>query len=73
MKIVNIIRKYCGVTLLMAGAASVLLNSCSEKIDESDLYTFTGEMMVDHFANNPDMFSSYHEILGLVHPSKRSS
>lgn len=73
MKIVNIIRKYCGVTLLMAGAASVVLNSCSEKIDESDLYTFTGEMMVDHFANNPDMFSSYHEILGLVHPSKRSS
>lgn len=73
MKIVNIIKKYCGVTLLMAVAAPVVLNSCSEEIDESDLYTFTGEMMVDHFANNPDMFSSYYEILGMVHPSKRSS
>lgn len=46
--------------------------SCTEKIDESDLYTFTGEMMVDHFENNPETFGKYLQILGQVHPSKRS-
>ena len=61
-------------TALLAGAAATLtLNSCSEKIDESDLYTFTGEMMTDHFANNPEQFSSYLTILNRVTPSKRSA
>ena len=59
---------------LLAGAAATLtLNSCSEKIDDSDLYTFTGEMMTDHFANNPEQFSSFLAILNRVTPSKRSA
>ena len=45
---------------------------CSENIDESDLYTFTGEMMVDHLENNPEQFSKYLTVLGMVHPSKKS-
>jgi len=57
---------------LIAVSLGLGLASCSEKIDESDLYTFTGEMMVDHFENNPETFSSYLEVLGQVHPSKRS-
>ena len=73
MKLFNNIKKYCGAALLIGAAAAVTLNSCSEKIDESDLYTFTGEMMIDHFENNPETFSSYLTILGKVHPSKRSS
>jgi len=73
MKILSNIKNYCGVALLVGAAAAVTLNSCTEKIDDSDLYTFTGEMMVDHFENNPDQFSSYLTILGKVHPSKRSS
>lgn len=73
MKLINYIKNYCGATLLMAAAATVTLNSCTENIDESDLYTFTGEMMIDHFENNPETFSSYLTILGKVHPSKRST
>lgn len=57
----------------MLAAAAVTLNSCTENIDESDLYTFTGEMMVDHFENNPETFSSYLTLLGQVHPSKKSA
>ncbi len=58
--------------MLIAGSV-VMLNSCTEKIDESDLYTFTGEMVTDYFQNRPETFSSYLEILGKVHPSKRSN
>ena len=51
---------------------ALMMGSCKENIDESDLYTFTGEMMIDHFANSPDTFSYYYQILGIVHPSKKS-
>lgn len=46
--------------------------SCSENIDDSNLYTFTGEMMAEHFRNSPEVFSSYYALLCRVHPSKRS-
>lgn len=72
MKMIDSIKFYIGVAVVMI-AATVSMSSCSEDIDDSDLYTFTGEMMVDHFANNPDMFGSYYEILNIVHPSKKSS
>ena len=52
--------------------SSMMLCGCKEDIDESNLYTFTGEMMVDHFENEPEVFGNYLEILGKVHPSKRS-
>ena len=73
MKILNNIKKLCCAGTLFLFAALVSLNSCTEKIDESDLYTFTGEMMIDHFENNQDVFGSYLQILGKVHPSKRST
>ncbi|MBR2153531.1 MAG: fasciclin domain-containing protein [Bacteroidaceae bacterium] len=66
------ITKFFYVALLFGGTAAISLNSCTEKIDDSDLYTFTGEMMTDHFVNNPDRFSSYLKILNRVTPSKRS-
>lgn len=69
----NKIKKYCSAALLIGVTAMVTLNSCTEEIDESNLYTFTGEMMVDHFEKNPEVFSSYLTILGKVHMSKRSS
>ncbi len=72
MKLTDIFKNYCGVGLLIATATAVTMNSCSEDIDDSDLYTFTGEMMIDHFVNNPETYSSYLEILGMVHPSKQS-
>ena len=59
----------CGLVTL----GTLLVNSgCTEKIDDSNLYTFTGEMMVDHFENNQDIYGSYLTLLGKVHPSKKS-
>lgn len=40
-----------------------LFNSCKEDIDESNLYTFTGEMIEDYLANRSDKFSSFNYIL----------
>ena len=51
---------------------ALVASSCKEDIDDSDLYTFTGEMMIDHFENSPDTFSYYYQILGIVHPSSKS-
>ena len=73
MKLFNKIKNYCGAALLIGAATAVTLNSCTENIDESSLYTFTGEMMVDHFENYPEVFSSYLTILDKVYTSKRSS
>ena len=39
------------------------LASCSEDIDESNLYTFTGETIEDYLANRPDQLSSFNYIL----------
>lgn len=58
--------------LALVYAAVSLLVSCSEKIDDSELYTFTGEMMAGHFRNNLDEFSNYYALLQRVRPSKKS-
>ena len=73
MKLFNEIKNKLSICILLGSVTLFTLFSCSENIDESDLYTFTGEMAVDHFENNPEVFSSYLEILGMVHPSKRSA
>jgi len=68
--------KVASFMLLSAVAACFTissLSSCTENIDESDLYTFTGEMMVNHFEAQPDTFGSYLEILKLVKPSKKAN
>lgn len=39
------------------------LTSCKEDIDESNLYTFTGETIEDYLANRPDKYSSFNYIL----------
>ena len=45
--------------LLFSGA----LTSCKEEIDESNLYTFTGETIEDYLTNRSDRFSSFNYIL----------
>lgn len=62
-----------GAALMACAVSTVTLNSCHENIDDSSLYTFTGETMTDHFENNPEIFSSYLTILDRVHQSKRSA
>ena len=40
--------------------------SCKEDIDESNLYTFTGETIEDYLANRSDQFSSFNYILSMI-------
>lgn len=57
-------KKYLGkLALLFALPAMMGLASCSEDIDESNLYTFTGETIQDYLANNADRYSSFIYIL----------
>ena len=53
---------------LFCGAAAVLspLTSCKEDIDESNLYTFTGETIEDYLLNRSDRFSSFNYILSRI-------
>jgi len=45
---------------------SSLFFSCKEDIDESNLYTFTGETVEDYLVNRSDRFSSFNYILGRI-------
>ncbi|MCQ2095435.1 MAG: fasciclin domain-containing protein [Bacteroidaceae bacterium] len=60
--------------LLIAAVAlpAIALTSCTEDIDDSNLYTFTGEMMTDHFRNEPETFSSYYTLISRVRTSSKS-
>jgi len=40
--------------------------SCKEEIDESNLYTFTGETIEDYLKNRDDQFSNFNYILGRI-------
>ncbi|MBP3212852.1 MAG: fasciclin domain-containing protein [Prevotella sp.] len=50
-------------SLALGGIGSGLLTSCKEKIDESNLYTFTGETIEDYLNNRSDQYSSFNYIL----------
>ena len=50
-------------TMIAATVAPTLLSSCKEDIDESNLYTFTGETIEDYLTNRSDRFSSFNQIL----------
>ena len=41
----------------------LIFNACTEDIDESNLYTFTGETIEDYLANRSEQFSSFNYIL----------
>ena len=49
--------------IVMAAVVMTGLNSCSEDIDESNLYTFTGETIEDYIVNRPEQFSNFNYIL----------
>ena len=54
--------------LLLVAALPVMLGlaSCKEDIDESNLYTFTGETIEDFLVNRSDQYSSFNYILSRV-------
>ena len=49
--------------LVVVVSMATLMTSCKEDIDESNLYTFTGETIEDYLANREDQFSSFNYIL----------
>ena len=51
------------LTSLPLGGLGWALTSCKEDIDESNLYTFTGETIEDYLANRSEQFSSFNYIL----------
>ena len=44
----------------------LLLTGCKEDIDESNLYTFTGETIEDYLVNRSERFSSFNYILSRI-------
>jgi uncharacterized surface protein with fasciclin (FAS1) repeats len=43
--------------------AFTTMTSCSEKIDDSNLYTFTGETVESYIANRDSLYGYFHEML----------
>ena len=63
------IKNYLVKGLIACGVAAVagpLVTSCKEDIDESNLYTFTGETIEDYLLNRSDQFSSFNYILSRI-------
>lgn len=64
----TIIKKYIANGLLCYCTAAALPGfiACSEDIDESNLYTFTGETIEDYLTNRSEQFSSFNYILSRI-------
>lgn len=52
--------------IVTAAVTTMTLVSCREEIDESNLYTFTGETIEDYLVNRPDQFSNFNYILSRI-------
>ena len=69
MKSMNTIKKYIAKGIVCCGMATALapvFTSCKEDIDESNLYTFTGETIEDYLVNRSERFSSFNYILSRI-------
>ena len=60
------LNKVVAGTFCMLLSAPLLLNSCTEDIDESNLYTFTGETIEGFLTSHNEQFSSFNYILGRI-------
>lgn len=62
------IKKFIEKGLVCCGLAAFMpaLTACTEDIDESNLYTFTGETIEDYLVNRSDRFSSFNYILSRI-------
>ena len=54
------------IYLFLGACLAGSIYSCREDIDESNLYTFTGETIEDYLANRSDQFSSFNYILSRI-------
>lgn len=67
-------RKTFGKALMtLSLGLAVGFAGCSEDIDQSNRYTFTGETLVDHLENHSDIYSSFLYILNRAHIGKSES
>ena len=63
MKLHKLHRSIVWPFMIVVGVFSLCLTGCKEDIDESTLYTFTGETIEDYLTNRDDQFSSFNYIL----------
>lgn len=72
-------RKYLFSKLSSLAAVSLFMfatgvfTSCTEEIDQSNRYTFTGETVADYLQNRPEVFSKFCYILGRADFGKEDS
>lgn len=63
---INIFKSLLKFAGVIAFPACIAMSSCSEDIDESNLYTFTGQTIEDFLVSNDTAFSSFNYILKRV-------
>lgn len=64
MKLVSKIKRFILLLPMVAGVA--LTQSCSEEIDTSSRYTFTGNTVISYLESHPETYSEYTALLGVV-------
>ena len=70
----NILRSIFGkLAISLSVCAALCAIGCTEDIDESNRYTFTGETLIDYMENRSDVYSSYLYILDHAHIGKHES
>lgn len=65
------ILRYSALAAMSVCAA--FTTSCQDDVDQSDMYTFTGQTITRYLNDNPDEYSDYAYILSKVQLSPRSS
>lgn len=70
MKIVSKIKGFILLLPMVAGVA--LMQSCSEEIDTSSRYTFTGNTIISYLESHKDVYSEYCALLDTVNISEFS-
>ena len=59
----RVMKSFGKLMMLAVVVCSAMITSCSEDIDESNLYTFTGETIEDYLLNRSDEFSDFNYVL----------
>ncbi len=65
----NLVNKF---KWLLAITIGLFMTGCSDKVDDSNLYVFKGDMVSTFLTRNSESFSKYIELAGRVHLSNKS-
>ncbi|MCH5178576.1 MAG: fasciclin domain-containing protein [Prevotellaceae bacterium] len=69
----EILRILRNSALAAMSVCAAFMASCQDNVDDSDMYTFTGQTITSFLNDNPDEYSDYAYILSKVQLSPRSS